>query len=127
MNNSILINQDSGDTEYYMPIEIILAAYNTMGSIDLDPASSEQALLRIGGNWQYFTKEINGLNETWFGNVWMNHPFSRINNKLFIEKLIKEYLNGNIKQACCITFAATSEKWFQPLLDYPQCFFITKN
>jgi hypothetical protein len=36
--------------------------------------------------------------------------------------LISEFEKGNIKQACCITFAATSEAWFRPLLAYPQCF-----
>ena len=26
-----------------------------------------------------------------------------------------------MKEAVCITFAATSEKWIQPLLNYPMC------
>jgi hypothetical protein len=43
-------------------------------------------------------------------------------NKACIEKLINEYENLNIDQACCVTFAATSEKWFKPLLNYPQCY-----
>ena len=43
MNNSQLINQDSGNYEYYTPIELVNAAREVMGSIDLDPASSETA------------------------------------------------------------------------------------
>lgn len=29
---------------------------------------------------------------------------------------------GRTIAACCITFASTSEKWFRPLLAFPQCF-----
>lgn len=52
----------------------------------------------------------------------MNHPFGRDMNKKAIQKLVSEYNNGNTTQACCITFAATSEGWFRPLLSYPMCF-----
>lgn len=84
--------------------------------------------------------------------VWMNHPFSKgeevcdpvitgkpckkktcrdrgahclvrvPGNDEWINKLLGEYADGNVKQACCITFAATSEGWFRPLLDFPQCY-----
>ena len=52
----------------------------------------------------------------------MNHPFSRANNPKWIDKLRVEYEIGEVCQACCICFAATSESWFQPLFDYPLCF-----
>lgn len=52
----------------------------------------------------------------------MNHPFGRETNRPWIHKIIKEHADGNILEACYITFAATSEKWFAPLLNYPQCF-----
>lgn len=48
MNNAQLINQDSGDYEYYTPIEIIEAAREVMGFISLDPASSSMANEKIG-------------------------------------------------------------------------------
>ena len=59
MNSAQLINQDSGNYEWYTPVEIVDMAREVMGGIE---------------------------------------------------------------QACCITFAATSEAWFRPLLNYPQCF-----
>lgn len=43
-----LINQTSGNTEYYTPIDIVDAARYVMGWIDLDPASSALANARIG-------------------------------------------------------------------------------
>ena len=121
MNNATLINQDSGNFEYYTPIKLVEAARLVMGGIDLDPASSYKANELIKST-RYFNEDQDGLTRDWLGNIWLNHPFSRINNPLWINKLISEYENNNIDQACCITFAATSEKWFRPLLEYPQCF-----
>jgi len=121
MNSSQLINQDSGNFEYYTPPEFPNAAREVMGNIDLDPASSHKANQSIKADL-YFDEDLDGLDQNWFGNVWMNHPFSRVNNPLWIDKLVSEYKKGNVEQACCITFAATSEAWFRPLLDYPQCF-----
>lgn len=121
MNKAQLINQDSGDYEWYTPPEIVDAAREVMGWINLDPASSEKAnkILMIDS---YYDELDNGLIRDWIGNIWMNHPFSRVNNPLWINKLLKEYHKQNIEQACCITYAATSEQWFKPLLYYTQCF-----
>jgi hypothetical protein len=121
MNNSQLINQDSGNFEYYTPVEIVDLARLTMGGIDLDPASSERANETVKAS-VFFTKDSDVLSANWFGRVWMNHPFSRKNNDAWINKLVDEYENRNIEQACCITFSSTSEGWFRPLLSYPQCF-----
>jgi hypothetical protein len=121
MNAAQLINQDSGDTEYYTPAEIVNAARATMGGIDLDPFSSYRANVRVKAT-RIFTIDDDGLKQPWSGKVWMNHPFSREMNTLCIKKIVSEYFDGNIEAACCITFAATSEKWFKPLLAFPQCF-----
>jgi hypothetical protein len=45
MNAAQLINQTSGATEYFTPSELIQAAYNCMGGIELDPASCAEANL----------------------------------------------------------------------------------
>lgn len=121
MNNAQLINQTSGNTEYYTPSFVIDAARKTMGDIDLDPASSEKANSTIKA-YKYYTKENDGLNHFWFGTVWMNHPFGRKENRLWVNKLIREYEQKRVHSACCITFASTSEAWFTPLFRYPMCF-----
>lgn len=43
-------------------------------------------------------------------------------NADWINKLEAEFCEGRVSEALCITFAATSERWFQPLLARPQCF-----
>lgn len=121
MNNSQLINQTSGRVEWYTPAHIIEAARQTMGEINMDPASCRAANETVAAQWYYSIGE-DGLSRQWHGNVWMNHPFGRKTNKPWIEKLILEWHYGNISQACCITFACTSEQWFQPLFRFPQCY-----
>lgn len=121
MNKAKALTQDSGNSEYYTPIIFPMSALAVMGSINLDPASSEKANAIIQAD-KIFTKENDGLKQDWYDNVWMNHPFGRTENPLWINKLIKEFELGHISQACCITYASTSEKWFRPLLSFPQCF-----
>jgi len=116
-----LVNQDSGDTEYYTPGFIVEAARRVMGGIDLDPFSSAAAHVLVQAG-KFFTKEEDGLSRAWFGRFWMNHPFGRAMNHLCIQKAECEFAMGNVTEGCCITFAATSEKWFAPLLRRPQCY-----
>jgi len=169
MTNDQLINQNSGKTEYGTPLEILERASNTMGGIDLDPASSAK-FNKFVGAVRYRDKNHDGLKVKWYGNVWMNHPYGRgeiackknckkvkcdprfsraksgilyeygkteivpqdwrghcitediPGNADWINKLVSEYESGNVQAALCITFASTGEKWFRPLLMYPQCF-----
>jgi len=48
-------------------------------------------------------------------------------NANWIDKMVEEYLSGRVTEACCITFAATSEDWFRPLLVRPQCYLIPRT
>lgn len=121
MNSHQLINQTNGGVEYYTPLNIIEAARRTLGCIYLDPASSFAANLRVKAE-SYYTEEQDGLSMDWYKTIWLNHPFGRVQNPKWISKLELEFKSGRVDGACCITFACTSEKWFQPLLWRPQCF-----
>lgn len=142
-----LINQDSGDTERYTPSYIIEAVRDTMGEIDLDPASCAIANERIKAT-RFFTKEDDGLKQEWRGRVWLNHPFSKgeeicknpdkckkkccvkrghhckervPSNAEWIDHLMQQFRLGWTSQFCCITFASLSERWFAPLQDFIRC------
>ncbi len=120
-NNAQLINADSGNFEYYTPHDIVDRARLAMGSIDLDPFSSEAANNNVKAS-KFYTKEDNGFEKSWYGNIWVNHPFSRENNPKIFDKAIREYELGNADQICLITYASTSEGWFRKSLDFPQCY-----
>lgn len=122
MNASLLINQDSKKVEYFTPPLISQCARGLMGYIDLDPASCPAANAFVMARY-YYTLAENGLTQPWYGNVWLNHPFNKVGNRQWINRLLEQYNSGKIIQACCITFASTSEGWFAPLLRFPQFYF----
>lgn len=98
----------SASPEHYTPVEYIEAARATMGTIDLDPATT-----RVVNNWSVkagsiFTKEDDGLSKPWFGRVWLNPPGGKTKNKsnaaLWWTKLAAEYEAGRVEQAIFLGF-----------------------
>lgn len=95
----------------------------------------------------YSPVDQGGLEADWFDYVWLNPPFSKPEKACspkcskktcirrgyhvgsdipgigsWVEKAVAEYQKGNVESIVMITFASTSEKWFQPLHDFPQCY-----
>ncbi|MBE1302005.1 MAG: hypothetical protein GJ680_19130 [Alteromonadaceae bacterium] len=143
-----LVNQSSGDVELYTPPDIVEMARQVLGSIDLDPASSEIANQRVQAK-KIFTEKDDGLKQEWVGKVWLNHPFGarelpckknckkkicgkrgyhRLTefpgNAVWMNKLHESYTNGRVSAALCITYASTSEKWFKVLKEHHAICFI---
>lgn len=165
------INVTTKNTEWYTPVAIVELARLVMGGIDLDPASSSQANENIvradvfysspeytiePQPWNYGGLPVRtyqnrgGLARTWYGRVFLNHPFGvreqpckfgatgclkvtcakrgwHTSTTLpgsidWIDRLVQAYHNGAVKQAITICYASTSEAWFAPLLRFPTCF-----
>lgn len=112
-----LIQQDSGQVEWYTPASIIAAAREAMGGIDLDPASSAAANERVGAA-RFHTVDDDGLTRPWAGRVWLNPPFS--DTARFIAKLVAEYAAGCVTEACVITFASLDTAWARMLMRFPR-------
>jgi phage N-6-adenine-methyltransferase len=111
----------SDDTyDWYTPAEYIEAARSVMGSIDIDPASSETAQAVIKAK-KYFTKETDGLISVWSGNMWMNPPYDMPNIELFIGKAVQHFAEGKIKQAIILTNNSSDTAWFHLLAEHPFC------
>lgn len=107
------VSFNSGNNEWYTPVDYIEAARDVMGSIDFDPASSEIANETVKAG-EYYTAETNGLDKTWHGNVWMNPPYASDLIGKFIDKLIDEL--PNIEQAMVLVNNATETEWFNKLI-----------
>lgn len=151
-NAAQLINQTSGEFEYFTPLAIVNVARDVMRGIDLDPASSEVANGGIAAK-RIFTIKEDAMRQVWTAkSIWMNHPFGIAEtpcepdcrrqetnprhkhhdfiwhgNAAWVNKLIYEFKEGNFEQGICITYACTSEAWFTPLLHYPQCFLVPRT
>ena len=107
------VANNSGNNEWYTPAELIEAARNAMGSIDVDPASNDiaQKVVKAG---TYYTAETNGLDKTWTGNVWINPPYASDLIGKFIDKLIAE--RQNYRQAIVLVNNATETEWFNKII-----------
>lgn len=106
------VANNSGNDEWYTPAPIIEAARATMGSIDLDPASCEVAQRNVRAR-SYYTAESDGLSQPWFGNVWLNPPYSSPLISRFADAVTLCFEAGEIDQACVLVNNATETGWFQ--------------
>lgn len=115
----------SKNNEWYTPAVYIEAARQVMGDIDLDPASCEVANRTVRAK-KYYTIEDDGLQYVWSERVWLNPPYSKIDNRsgieAFINKLVAEYQFGSVTQAIVLCTVRTEAAWYQPLWNYPICF-----
>ena len=108
------VAQNSGNNEWYTPEEFIEAARESMGGIDLDPASSDIANKTVKAD-NYFTQETNGLEHHWFGRVWMNPPYAQPLMGNFADKLKQEVEIGGVTAFCVLVNNATETKWFKTI------------
>lgn len=99
----------TGDQESYTPEKYIESARLVMGSIDLDPASNDIAQKTVKAA-VYYTKENNGLDQTWAGNIFLNPPYSHPDIKYFVDKLLTELSPG--QQAILLTNNNTDTNFF---------------
>jgi DNA N-6-adenine-methyltransferase (Dam) len=66
--------QGTGQHEWFTPAEFLAVVRAALGTIDLDPASSDEAQQIVQAT-NYFTKEQDGLKKEWYGKVYLNPPY----------------------------------------------------
>lgn len=103
---------NSHDDEWYTPAVYIEAAREVMGSIDLDPASNDFANETVKAS-VYYDEARNGLEQEWWGNIWLNPPYSSTLIQQFAEKLA----DSLFKQAIVLVNNATETAWFRTLIE----------
>jgi phage N-6-adenine-methyltransferase len=101
----------TGQNEWHTPEEYLSAARWVLGTIDLDPASSEVAQHHVCAE-TYYTKAEDGLSKPWAGSVWLNPPYSQPLISQFTERLVAEYTAGNVPQTIMLTHNYTDTAWF---------------
>lgn len=98
--------------EWQTPEKYTESARLVMGSIDFDPASSEDANQRVKAS--RFSSD--SLNIEWNGKIWLNPPYSRGKCAAMSEKLIEQITLGNVSEAIVLVNNQTDSKWFHLLL-----------
>lgn len=112
-SNKPYITNSSGFTEWYTPKKYIESARIVFGGgIDLDPASSAVANETTVRADKYYTEKEDGLKQEWYGNVWLNPPYSQASD--FVDKL----LSSDITQAIALVNNCTETAWFAKMVHY---------
>lgn len=112
----------TGNNEWYTPKIYIDAARAVLGTIDLDPASSEIANRTVKAT-VFYDEETNGLDKPWFGNIWLNPPYQR---KLIVD-FIDKLLNSKFNQCIVLVNNATETEWFSAMIEQANAFVFTSH
>jgi ParB family chromosome partitioning protein len=116
--------QNTGDDEWFTPPEWLDRARAVMGGIDLDPASHPIAQQRIQAA-TFYTAETDGLAQDWRGRVWLNPPYTKVEN--FVWKLVTLYRLGPVSEAIILTNNFTDTGWFHDAEAAAGLLFFTKG
>jgi hypothetical protein len=116
--------------QWHTPQWVIGKSDIVLGGIDLDPASSEIANVRVGAK-RFFTKRDAPLDQPWMGAVFVNPPSGdtgRLLPKAFWNKLLAEIAAGNTTHALFLAYRlemvrTTQVKCAHSLLEFPTCIF----
>lgn len=97
------------DWEYITSRDLLIAAHELLGNIDLDPASSDLANTYVNAT-EYYTPTKDGLNDQqWFGNVYLFPP----NGVYFWEKANQRW--KKTRSGASPTLVSSYAVWFRTL------------
>ena len=114
---NVHVSNNTGNYEWYTPKSIMILVRKLFYKIDLDPASSDIANRLVQAETYYTIKE-NGLNQPWFGKVWMNPPYSQPLVQQFCNLLVEKFKQKEIDEACVLVNNATETAFYQNMLQY---------
>lgn len=125
------IQHSSRSDSWRTPPNVIQLVRDTLGRIDLDPASDLEANKYVGAR-MFLSEQDNGLTTPWPSDcmVFLNPPGGKIGNKsktaLFWEKLMQYRDAGHLKHAVFLAFSiealqSTQNKSCKPIAEFPFC------
>ncbi len=115
----LLPPRDTTPDDFYTNPMIIEAARRVLGCIDLDPASHAIANRNVKAT-TFYSATDSGLERKWFGNVWLNPPFSQWAS--WVPKIVSEWRSGRVSQMLilCATRTLTAQ-YFRPINQNSDC------
>ena len=122
--------QSSKSNEWYTPDHVIDRVRDTLGTIELDPASCPDANAVVGAD-RFFGRGggvEDGLSVPWEADTLFTNPPYGVdeNHKSNVWKwstyLFDQWQKGNVDSAILLTFAHPSRQWFYPFWNFPICF-----
>lgn len=114
------VMSSSESPEWYTPRHIVDLTLELFGGvIDTDPCSNSKDDPNVPATLLY-TKEDDGLAQTWHGAVYMNPPYGK-DIPCWVEAMVDKYEHGEIREGIALLPGRIDTRWFQPLYDYLIC------
>lgn len=112
--------------EWYTPARYVEAARETLGAIDLDPATCAKAQETVKAS-KFYTRDDDGLSKQWKGRVWLNPPYGKradgeSSAGTWAKRLGELFDAGKVSAAILCVNAFTDRSWFQPFWRRAICF-----
>lgn len=101
---------------------------DALGEFDLDPCGwlprNNTPIVRTAKN--YFIESDDGLTQDWYGDVFVNFPYS--DSKAWLEKCKNEYLKGRVNSIVVLCFVRSDTRaWQQNVRDSDAVLLINKR
>jgi len=90
--------------EYWEPLA------DALGGFDLDPASGAEATPIADDR---YTVADNGLEQPWYGDVWVNPPYGRSENPAWASKASSEARREAVDTLTALVPNSTGARWFR--------------
>ncbi len=110
---------ESGTDEHYTPFDVVDAVVRCFGTIHLDPCSNSHDAPNIPAV-KRFTREDDGLSRDWFGNVYVNFPFSAAN--AWVKKICLEADNPHVDGLIVLAKSDNRTEWYAELIEKSLCY-----
>lgn len=105
--------------EWFTPEDLYQEFVDRYGPFTLDVAADASNSKCV----EYFTKEQDGLKQTWHGRVWCNPPYKNLID--WVSKAYFEVRMGHCEIAVLLLPTHTSTKWFHDLaLPYAELYWV---
>ena len=104
----------------YPTPELIERARKVMGSIDFDPTSDPVQQVLVDAT-SVPAIDVNPLQQTWHGNVWVSPKGAVRNTRVWLNKTINEYRNNHINSFVFFTSGSEIIRACPVIWDYPVC------
>ncbi len=97
------------------PPEIWVSVLAAIGAkrFDLDPASNAFSTIPARTSWDGSCPAQDGLAVPWFGNVWLNFPFSK--SDLWVDRALVEGASGRTSSITVLSPSDSSTAWWNRL------------
>jgi len=97
---------EPGDDEHDTPESFFQPLHDILGGFDLDPSASDTSDLAD----RNVTKDEDGMSMDWWGDVWLNPPYSEVGDWLDYGE--RQVAAGNVENLVARVYARTGTQWF---------------